>query len=516
MGLNSKHKTLFVENFNEIDVCGGKMLQLSVSEFSLPTDFIRLEYGHNMDNCENCKETYENTLIALTQKFEKFPVCCAAHNRLVNEDWFNRKEFEGIPKLTAEKLIFSWHHILQFIDKEEWRGEIFDFLEYIFNTFGSFPIEHGEALYFGAYADRLVDLINNGITDQVKKLEILKFITDYRNPTPKATSDFNILLATYNQWFKMFPFELSFFSDLKFYFENNIPIVQDFHTNKYLGLTKARLKTKTDLINFLTSITEKIILDINTQSLHDLGLLSDFDKTEMELIKQERKQKLKEGYQNSSKDPDTRYRKIIKEWFKDELKFIKKIRPVAERIAKRESSLNDAILVACYKMQENKVFWTADENTRTKQILDLLSANFSTKDQSLYGKSGTGKKQGSVDGVITDNNKTEHFVEAFNLECISREIIKKHIYKLESNYDSKGLRNKYVLIYCNVRDGKFDQLHVDYKNFITEELEFQFPLHDIIELETQYTNMRVLKTCHKRENKDVFLHHMLIKMPVED
>jgi hypothetical protein len=515
MGLNSKHKTFFVQNVDEIDICGKKIYQFSASEFSLPTDFVRLKYDHNMENCENCKEIYENTLTRLTQKFEKFPGCCAAHSRLINEDWFNRKDFELIPKLNAEKLIYTWHHILQFVDKDNWRIEIFDFLEYIFNTFGSFPVDYGESLYFGDFVHHLEHLINKGITDQSKKLEILKFISDYRNPTPKSNSDFNILLSTYNQWYKTFPFELSFFSGLKLYFEKNIPIVQDLHTNKYLGLTKARLKTQNDLINFLIATTEKIVLEINTQKLHELGLLTDFDKTEMELVIQERKQKLKEGYQNSSKKPDTQYRRILKEWFKDEIKFIKKIRPVAERIAKREIALHEAILMACCKMQENKVFWTVDENTRTRQILDLLSVNFSTKDQSLYGKSGTGKKQGSVDGVIADSNKTEHFVEAFNLDGINREIIKKHIHKLESNYDSKGLRNKYVFIYCNVQDGKFDQLHVDYKKFITEELEFQFQLAEVIDMETRYTNMRVLKTCHKRENKEVFIHHILIKMPVE-
>lgn len=497
-----------------MEVCGQKIWHVLGSEFSLPTDFQRLQYDHNMENCENCKATYENELARLTKKFERFPLCCAAHSRLANEKWFNRKDFESVPSLNAEKLIYTYHHILQFVYNDRWRQEVFDFLEYMFNTFGSFPVDYGESLFFGDFADNLVSLIDNGITDQSKKEEILKFITGFRNPTPKSKSDFNILVAIYNKWHKTFPFELSFFSKLKEHFENNIPIVDNLHTNKYLGLTKARLKTQQELINLLISITETILLEVNTQKLYELGVITDFDKTEMELVLQERKQKLKEGYRNSSKSSDTQYRKILKEWFKDEISFIQKIRPVAERIAKKEMALLDAILMACCKMQENKVFWNADENTRTRQILDLLSTNFFTKDQSMYGVSGTGKKQGEVDGVITDSNQTEHFVEAFNLEGMNRKVIKNHIHKLESNYDSKGLPYKYVIIYCNVEDGKFNQLHVDYKAYITGELEFQFILKETVDMDTHYTNMRVLKTCHKRENKNVFLHHILIKMPV--
>ena len=165
-------------------------------------------------------------------------------------------------------------------------------------------------------------------------------------------------------------------------------------------------------------------------------------------------------------------------------------------------------------MQENKIFWEADENTRTRQILDLLSANYFTKDQATYGKSETGKKQGSVDGVIIDNTKTEHFIEAFNLSSINKQIIQRHINKVESNYDSKGLTNKFVIVYCNIQDNKFNNLFTGYLEYVSSELEYKFKKIEIIEKETKYTNIKVLKSRHLRENREVILYHILIKMPI--
>lgn len=184
-------------------------------------------------------------------------------------------------------------------------------------------------------------------------------------------------------------------------------------------------------------------------------------------------------------------------------------------ISDKKNNLYIDILNACYTMQENKIFWNADENTRTKQILDLLSANYFTKDQATYGKSETGIKQGSVDGVIIDNTKTENFIEAFNLSSLNKEIIQRHINKVESNYDSKGLLNKFLLVYCNVQDNKFDKLYSNYLDFINSELEYKFQKIETTGKETQYTNIKVLKSLHLRENREVTLYHFLLKMPTE-
>ena len=112
----------------------------------------------------------------------------------------------------------------------------------------------------------------------------------------------------------------------------------------------------------------------------------------------------------------------------------------------------------------------------------LLKFTTNTK---TYNKAGSIEKNdsvldiGSVDGVIIDNSNTEHFIEAFNLSSLSKDIIQRHINKVESSYDSKGLFNKFLLVYCNVADNKFDSLYSRYLDFIDNKRTLS---NDIVEI----------------------------------
>jgi len=516
MILNNPDHLFFVQEIKEINLCENKIYQITGSEFSKPTDFIRLNYEkHNLKTCESCRNNCAKIYSEIEERFKNFPNCCEFHKNLLKEKWFDKKDFENTPQLYTDKLFYTWHHILNFIDTDDWKEETIDFIEYIFKSFGSFPIDYGEPLYFRTFTEQLESLVN-GLTEfEERKKVIQDFIFDYKNPTLKKKTDWNILIKIYDDWYKTFPFELSYFSHLKKHFSTNIPLFERIHTNKYLNLTKASPRTKASLVKSLLEVTEKIISEINTATLYENGHLNDIEKIKLELIIQKRKQKLKEGYSNKSNDPDTRYRKILKDWLKDEVEFIKEIEPALKNTSEKKNNLYTDILSACFKMQENKIFWKADEDTRTKQILDLLSSNYFTKDQSTYGKSETGKKQGSVDGVIIDNAKTEYFVEAFNLSSINKEVIQRHINKLESNYDSKGLLNKFLLVYCNVMDNKFDNFYTNYFEHINSKTEYKFQMINVLEKETVYTNIKVLKSLHLRENREVTLYHILLKMPTE-
>ncbi|WP_192501871.1 hypothetical protein, partial [Flavobacterium sp. PL002] len=153
-----------------------------------------------------------------------------------------------------------------------------------------------------------------------------------------------------------------------------------------------------------------------------------------------------------------------------------------------DSSIISDILYASHTMQQNKIFWNADEDTKTRQLLDLLPNKYQVKDQSKYGKSSVGKKAGSVDGVIK-HNEIDIFVEAFSLKSLNRKIIKTHIHKLELNYDSKGLKEKFIIIYYNLAVNKFENSVKKYKEYIENEHLFVFPLfNEIEEIEVNYTD----------------------------
>lgn len=191
--------------------------------------------------------------------------------------------------------------------------------------------------------------------------------------------------------------------------------------------------------------------------------------------------------------------------------FSKSDTPKAERVLKD-------LLEACFKTQDNKVFQDdSDENKRTKQILDLLDSKneYKTENQYPTGISSTGKKIGSCDGLIVDKKfNNEYYVEALNIKSFDTQYLKTHINKLEFNYDFKGLPIKFVLVYCNLKEGKFDDFVSKYKNFIENEMEYFYKKtvinEEIVEY-NKFTNCRIFQSAHIRESKNVYLYHILLK-----
>jgi len=152
-------------------------------------------------------------------------------------------------------------------------------------------------------------------------------------PTKNKNTDLNILLGTYQKWLKTFPFDISFFAELKPHFEKQLPILNGKpETNKYTGLAKVKMHTKGSLIDVLLNLTNNLITQINTTTLYEKGLLTEPQKIKLELVLNERKMKLKKGYVNSSKDEEQRYRKILKEWFADEKRFIDEVTPIVKAL----------------------------------------------------------------------------------------------------------------------------------------------------------------------------------------
>ena len=185
--------------------------------------------------------------------------------------------------------------------------------------------------------------------------------------------------------------------------------------------------------------------------------------------------------------------------------------------SKTNKLLND-LLDACYKTQDTKIFHdNKDENIRTKQILDLLGSKneYITESQLPTGKSSTGKNIGSCDGVIFDKKSNEeYYVEALNLDSFDKKYLETHVNKLELNYDFKGLPVKFVLVYCNLKENKFENFVANYKNFIENELTFHYEktkIEEEIPKFKKFAESRIFYSTHIRENKNVHLYHILLK-----
>jgi hypothetical protein len=140
--------------------------------------------------------------------------------------------------------------------------------------------------------------------------------------------------------------------------------------------------------------------------------------------------------------------------------------------------------MACVKLQGNHLYRTASEDDRNGYIKDILqTVGFTTKDQTRWGVSNTGKSAGEVDILIEDNNHPYSIIEALNLASLDSNYLNLHIDKI-FKYDTTGLPNNFILSYVTAKD--FASFWEKYKKHINEH-NYQYRLEAIdykIEYET--------------------------------
>ena len=278
----------------------------------------------------NCCPFHKSVFEGAESWFSKFPNCCDQHKAMVSKWWYNKANYTGIAEKIAKQLSYTEHHISERINIDDWYKDITDYIEYNVSSFGHPAI--GLHLYLGNVQHYIKN--TNSEIPKNKRQRLIEFIeTYYNSPKEQTKTDLNILYSTYQKWLKVFPFEISFFSTLKPHFEKQLPILNGKpETNKYTGIAKAKMHTKGSLIDVLLNLTNNLLTQINTTTLYEKGLLTEPQKIKLELVLNERKMKLKQGYVNSSKDEEQRYRKILKEWFADEKRFIDEVTPIVKAL----------------------------------------------------------------------------------------------------------------------------------------------------------------------------------------
>ena len=281
----------------------------------------------------NCCPFHKSVFEGAESWFLKFPNCCDQHKAMVSKWWYNKANYSGIAEKIVKQLSYTEHHISERINIDDWYKDITDYIEYNVSSFGHPAI--GLHLYLG----NVQHYIKNTKSEipKIKRQVLIEFIKTYYNSPididKTNKTDLNVLYSTYQKWLKVFPFGISFFTNLKPHFEKQLPILNGKpETNKYTGIAKAIMHTKGSLIDVLLNLTNNLLTQINTTTLYEKGLLTEPQKIKLELVLNERKMKLKQGYVNSSKDEEQRYRKILKEWFADEKRFIDEVTPLVKAL----------------------------------------------------------------------------------------------------------------------------------------------------------------------------------------
>lgn len=291
------------------------------------------ETGEQFPNCSPwLKNTYEEAI----EWFASFPNCCPYHKKLKGQAWFNRENYKDIAIRVVSQLSYTEHCISKNINKPDWYDAITEYIDWNKQSFGQLPDGYGEPVGLKIYFSSLIDYMQKATKKipKEKSKRLVEFCINYYNTIVTPQTDINILNATYQKWLKTFPFEISFFNPLKQYFKNQLPILTEKpKVNRYTNNAKAKIHTKDSLIEVLLNLTNRLVTEINSLSLYNDGSLTEPQKIKLELILNERTLKINKGYYRKSPDESQRYRKILKDWFKDEKKFINEIIPVLKELS---------------------------------------------------------------------------------------------------------------------------------------------------------------------------------------
>lgn len=340
-----RDKTFFIDEVEEFSVCGNKMVFFKGAEYRLPFHITLPDGEHKLEDCADCLKGRDFLAEQMKERNKLFPLCCDEHSNLTKVRQFNFKDFEGEHIEIATKIYYAYNHIINVLDKENWFEDISNYIKYVIESLGCFPSKCGapyEISNYFNYLEKILKKVEGSITSTVVSKKELnrryKIVINYvhsfmeENPKKNEERDARLLLDYYDKWFKIFPFELSYFSHLKKKYKSQYPILESQPKyNPYLNMYIGKVNTKEKFVKGLLNTTHNILSKINALELYEKGELTNADKIALELIIQNRKLQLKET--GSTYDGrHSAYIKALKKWFKDEQKFIKDIKPYLKEV----------------------------------------------------------------------------------------------------------------------------------------------------------------------------------------
>lgn len=363
-----RNKLFLVDHLKEhkYSFLNSPVIQMQGSAYEVPFPIEPTKGSHSLESCENCRKHKLILIEEINEKFEKFPGCCEYHKNLINRKFFNKDDFKDIGNITANKVMFAYHHIINNLDNDDWYSDIIAYLNYCIASFGVMPLNCGEPFQLSNFHSHLLSLLETiekeinsdnislvEIRTRMNKIKKL-IVIDNKPLAEESKVDLNLLLTMYDEWFKAFPFDLPYFKHLEQPFKKLMPLHNGrSRYNKYLGITEHEPHTKESLTVFLLQTTQNILTNINGAKLYEKDLLNNTEKIGIDLVIENRKLELLE----LSKMPNSKkyhYIKVLKKWFKGEKKFIKEITPMVKTLPPSEA--NFTFINKFDKAESNKVY----------------------------------------------------------------------------------------------------------------------------------------------------------------
>lgn len=314
--------TLYLQEQHNVE-CGSKHIQYFIATFLIKPYSIDPTEGdiHDYNNCDSCKNVRNAITELLKKKYEKFPFCCKWHQNLLNIKEFNKLDYINGPQMSADKVIYCYQHILNNQDKDNWKQDITNYLEYAIESFGNFPEGCGIPLFLQEFIEQLLYRIENNKDIKCDVKQYIKlYFDDFMRPAAsnKKINPFNLLISKYNVWLKLFPFDFPEFKDAKKHFEQQTPFfIESVTYNPYSKLSKGTLITENRLVNYLGDLTYQLLKKIDFTDLSKNKELNDYYSIIIDSEYRIENKKLFASFSNN----ELKYIDFIKRWLEVQKKY---------------------------------------------------------------------------------------------------------------------------------------------------------------------------------------------------
>ncbi|WCC46260.1 hypothetical protein [Tenacibaculum finnmarkense] len=338
--------------------------------------------GFNSENSFKNSELFLNSISERANKwFEKFPECCDNHKQLSEMEGFDKKKFDFIPNQILNNVKYFGYALETFIDKEEGINEIKDYLDYLKQSFGN-PNIGGHL-----FENNVKHFIENGsLTDKSftddQRIELLQHFEPVKPPIDLEERDIESLYTIFQNWIDAIP-NIGQFKELKSRFKGKVPMnifAVEPKTNKYLGTTLFKTRSKTELLKFLINLTN----DILTISRNEVKK-ENYNKNEIIIIAEERL-RIKQNIllNKSTNELESNYLDLIENWLSMVIEFYQVINQVIQESNNESisSNINNAIIkideikieLSSFCNSENVLNWLS--NPYPKNSMDRLINDF--------------------------------------------------------------------------------------------------------------------------------------------
>jgi len=367
-----REPTLIFNKLERLSSCGNTIFYAKGSVYEKP---FNIKYypdeKHNLDNCVKCQNSYKIVFDTITEFSKKFPYCCDYHSKLASHYLFKKVHFDDLPKMVANKVFYTYHHIQNNIEKDNWKEELKNYIEYAIDSFGQTPQDCGEPVALSKFFDFVIQLLQPSKFDKdvlkykPRKDYIIKYLKSFSKTEKSSKTDVTLLIGIYDSWYKNFPFDILFFTNLKEQFSKQLPLFSEPpKLNPYTGIASGKAISTEDLLEYLVGITKKILLKIDTTQLLEDNYITNKNKYQLELKKKTHSLAQTTLLKDFSKG-EKQYIKAIKKWLSNEQSFIKDI--VSNFNLKDTKPVN--------KTTNNNLSFTYKYyNSQLSQITDLMSA----------------------------------------------------------------------------------------------------------------------------------------------